>query len=100
MTSWFVYILRCADGSLYTGVTTDVLRRVTEHNGEGRKNAGAKYTKARRPVVLLYQEGAADRSSAQIREAQIRTLRKTEKSELLNRVGNTGSVLPKARQNR
>jgi putative endonuclease len=81
--SWYVYILRCADGSLYTGVTTDVTRRVKEHNGEGAKGKGAKYTKAHRPVELAYQEPVATRSEAQIREAQLRKLPKLEKEKLL-----------------
>ncbi len=80
--SWYVYILRCVDGSLYTGVTTDVARRVKEHNGEGAKGRGAKYTKARQPVALVYSESTENRSSAQIREAQLRKLSKTEKEKL------------------
>lgn len=80
--SWFVYMLRCADGSLYTGVTTDLERRVKEHNGEGAKGKGAKYTKAHRPVVLVYSEKAINRSQAQIREADVRRLSKGEKEKL------------------
>ncbi len=80
--NWYVYVLRCADGSLYTGVTTDVTRRVKEHNGEGGKGKGAKYTKAHRPVVLVHQETAVDRSTAQIREAAIRKLSHVEKTTL------------------
>ncbi len=67
---------------MYTGVTTDVERRVKEHNGEGIKGKGAKYTKAHRPVVLVHQEKAMDRSSAQIREAAIRKLSRNEKLKL------------------
>ncbi|MBY0538126.1 GIY-YIG nuclease family protein [Patescibacteria group bacterium] len=81
---WYVYILRCSDNSLYTGVTTDVERRVREHNGEGVKGKGAKYTKAHRPVKLVYQEIVTSRSEAQIREAQLRKLSKIEKEKLLN----------------
>jgi putative endonuclease len=79
---WFVYILRCADNTLYTGVTTDLERRVKEHNGELGKGRGAKYTKARRPVTLVYSEATADRSNAQIREAAIRKLSNSEKTLL------------------
>ena len=82
--SWFVYMLRCADGSLYTGVTTDVTRRVKEHNGEGGKAKGAKYTKAHRPVALAYQESVISRSEAQIREANLRRLSRQEKEKLVN----------------
>lgn len=80
-TSWFVYILRCADGTFYTGVTTDVERRVQTHN---ESPTGAKYTKARRPVVLVWSEPAADRSTAQKREAAIKQLSRTEKELLIN----------------
>lgn len=83
MANWFVYILRCADKTLYTGVTTDPLRRIAEHNGVGAKGKGAKYTKARRPVVLVYQEAAADRSSAQIKEADVRRKSRIEKEKLV-----------------
>lgn len=82
--SWFVYILRCADHSLYTGVTTDIVRRVKEHNGEGAKGKGAKYTKAHRPVTLAYYEAASGRSEALIREASLRKLTKIEKEKLAN----------------
>lgn len=65
---WSVYLLRCADGSLYTGVTTDAQRRVREHNA-GR---GAAYTRSHRPVRLVHLEGGHSRSSALVREAQIK----------------------------
>ena len=77
--TWYVYMLRCNDGSLYTGVTTDIERRVKEHNGEGAKGKGAKYTKARRPVVLAYCKRKKNRSYAQQEEARIRTLTRSEK---------------------
>ena len=80
--TWFVYMLRCSDDTLYTGVTTDVARRVAEHNGEGAAGKGAKYTKARRPVTLAYQEPAPDRSAAQIREHALRLLSRAEKQKL------------------
>ncbi len=81
---WFVYMLECADGSLYTGTTTDLGRRVLEHNGEGVVGKGAKYTKARRPVRLVYQESVSDRSAAQIREAAVKKLSKREKAQLVD----------------
>jgi putative endonuclease len=81
--TWYVYMLRCADGTLYTGVTTDLDRRVAEHNGEGRGDKGAKYTKARRPVQLVYQEESENRSEAQKREAALRTIPKAAKESLL-----------------
>lgn len=70
MKPWFVYILRCADDSLYTGVSTDVRRRVEEHNAGS--PPGARYTSGRRPVVLAYVEAAASRSAAQRREREIK----------------------------
>jgi len=77
---WFVYLLRCADGTLYTGVTTDVTRRVDEHNHSDR--LGARYTRTRRPVVLLHSEPAISRSEACKREAAIRKLSRAAKLAL------------------
>ena len=68
--SWFVYIVRCADQTLYTGVAVDVDARIVQHNS-GR---GAKYTRGRLPVELIYREPAADRSAALRREAEIKRL--------------------------
>ena len=68
---WFVYILRCRDGTFYTGITTDLSRRVAEHRGGKR---GARYTRSRRPVVLVYAEPALSRSAAAQREYQLRRL--------------------------
>lgn len=68
--AWFVYIVRCADDSLYTGVARDVVQRIQRHN-QGR---GARYTRSRLPVTLVHTESAADRSAAQRREYQIRQL--------------------------
>ncbi|HEY9036795.1 MAG TPA: GIY-YIG nuclease family protein [Pseudomonadales bacterium] len=79
MSQWFVYLLHCADGTYYTGITTDLERRVREHNGRSR---GARYTRARQPVTLVYHEPAADRSAASQREYVIRTLSRTEKQRL------------------
>lgn len=77
---WFVYLLRCADGTLYTGVTTDVARRVDEHNHSDKR--GARYTRARRPVELLYCEATDNRSAACKREAAIRHLSRSAKLAL------------------
>lgn len=79
----FVYILKCADDSLYTGYAIDVERRVLEHNGEGDKG-GAKYTRARRPVCLVYKECFKTRSEAMKRESAIKSLNKSKKLELIN----------------
>ncbi|MCW8918823.1 MAG: GIY-YIG nuclease family protein [Gammaproteobacteria bacterium] len=78
--NWYVYILRCCDDTLYTGVTTDCDRRLREHNHGLR---GAKYTRGRRPVTLAYREAAPDRATAQRREAQIRRLSAAQKETLI-----------------
>jgi len=75
----FVYIVRCADGTLYTGWTTDVERRVAQHNA-GR---GARYTRIRRPVALVYHEEAPDRSTAMRREWTIKKLDRERKERLV-----------------
>jgi putative endonuclease len=78
--SYYVYIVKCSDASLYTGITTDVNRRVNEHNSTTK---GAKYTSLRRPVVLCYSEVLPDRSSATKRERVIKKLTKTKKMMLI-----------------
>ena len=82
MADWFVYILRCADDSLYTGITTDLKRRVAEHNSGA--SAGARYTRARRPVTLVYHERQSSRSAAGQRECLLRTLSKADKERLVS----------------
>lgn len=76
--SWTVYILECADGSLYTGITNDLDGRIAAHNS----GKGAKYTRGRGPVRLSYQEGCADRSTATRREREIKQLPRAEKQML------------------
>jgi putative endonuclease len=70
MMGWYVYILRCRDGTLYTGIAVDLRRRLEAH----RRGVAAKYTRSRRPVTLAYQEQQPDRSSALKREAGLRRL--------------------------
>lgn len=77
--AWYVYMLRCRDDSLYTGCTDDVERRLAVH----RSGKGAKYTRSRLPVTLVYQEEAADKSAALRREAAIKSLTRKEKLALL-----------------
>ncbi|MEA2073245.1 MAG: GIY-YIG nuclease family protein [Campylobacterota bacterium] len=79
--SYFIYILKCSDDTLYTGITTDIKRRVDEHNTSDK---GAKYTKLRRPVELVYSEPSEDRSSASKREYAIKKLSRLKKLELIN----------------
>jgi putative endonuclease len=76
---WYIYILLCADDTLYTGITTDPKRRLTEHNA----GVGAKYTQSRRPVTLVYLESAADRSTASRREWEIKQLNRADKLALI-----------------
>jgi len=76
---WYVYMVRCGDNSLYTGITTDITRRISEHNF---KDLGAKYTKAKRPVILMYRESAQNRSLALKREWAIKKLSKQQKEDL------------------
>ncbi len=80
--AWYVYILRCQDDSLYTGVCTDLERRVQEHNQCNKK--GARYTRARRPVKMVYQEDCENRSEACKREAAIKKLQRKQKLLLIN----------------
>ncbi len=82
--AYSVYMVQCADGTYYIGVARDVAKRVREHN-EGPR--GAKYTKARRPVVLVYHELADNRSQAQQREHALRQLTRDEKSALVHKAG-------------
>ncbi len=79
--SYFVYIVQCSDNTLYTGIATDVQRRVEEHNSSAK---GAKYTKTRRPVKLMYSEELDDRSQATKREIAIKKLSREKKLELIN----------------
>ncbi|NCF16897.1 MAG: GIY-YIG nuclease family protein [Haliea sp.] len=76
-------MLRCADGSLYTGVARDLERRLMQHNGECA--GGPRYTRGRRPVSLMWSEPAADRSEAQQREAAIKRLPRVKKLHLIGR---------------
>lgn len=79
---WFVYILKCSDTTLYTGITTDIERRLKEHNSSKR---GANYTKTRRPCVLFHSDGPMTKSEALKREYAIKQLSKKEK-EMINYV--------------
>jgi len=77
---WFVYIVRCADRTLYTGVTTDAHRRVAEHN----RGRGARYTRSRAPVRLVYLERASDRGAALRREHEIKLMPATAKRRMIS----------------
>ena len=90
---WFVYMLLCADGTLYTGVATDVQRRLREHNDDAR--LAARYTRSRRPLTLVYSEPAADRAAACRREAQIKRLPRRAKQQLIAAAGGKLPVVTK-----
>ncbi|MCX6340520.1 MAG: GIY-YIG nuclease family protein [Candidatus Aureabacteria bacterium] len=78
---WHVYIIRCRDGTLYTGVTNDLERRINDHN----RGTGCRYTRGRGPVKLLYRESFRSRSSALRREARIKALGREEKLMLIGK---------------
>jgi putative endonuclease len=77
---YFVYILECADQTFYTGITTNLDRRIKEHNNS---KLGAKYTKVRRPVKLVYSKAFTNRSEASIEESRIKKLSRSEKIDFL-----------------
>jgi putative endonuclease len=81
MPNWYVYILQCCDNTLYTGITTDLERRVHEHNHSPK---GAKYTRARRPIELVYHEPAECRSTACRREWELKQLNAGDKRRLIS----------------
>lgn len=78
---WFVYIVKCYDGSLYTGITKDIEKRIIDHNNK----KGSKYTRSRLPVLLVYHEKYESKSDASKRELLIKQLTKTQKLILINR---------------
>lgn len=86
---YFVYILKCADGTYYTGITTDPARRLREHNA----GTAAKYTHppSRRPVEMVYTEEAGDRSAASKREYEVKQLPRKKKEELIKKSEPLGS---------
>lgn len=79
-TVWSLYLLRCRDGSYYTGVTTDINRRLLEHQ-EGK---ASRYTRTRRPIVLVYQEECGTRSRSLARECAVKSLSRQRKEELIS----------------
>jgi len=76
---WFVYMVECADGSLYTGIARDLEQRIATHNA----GKGARYTRSRLPVRLVWSEPARDRSAASQREAQIKSMGRNAKLALI-----------------
>lgn len=82
MPAWFVYIVRCADGSLYTGISTKVEQRVEKHNA----GTGSAYTRSHLPVVLVWSNPAKSESAARKREAQIKGWTRAEKEDLVREI--------------
>ena len=80
---WFVYMVICSDKTIYTGITKDLEKRVSEHNNGA---VGAKYTRARRPVKLVYQEEQSSRSTATKRELQLKKMSRADKLLLIKRL--------------
>ncbi|GGP49597.1 hypothetical protein GCM10009347_15840 [Shewanella algicola] len=81
VSSWYLYIIRCANSHLYTGVTTDVTRRFAEHQSGGPK--AAKFLKGKGPLTLMYQETLIDRSSALKREIAVKKLSRLQKLQMI-----------------
>ena len=81
MLDWYLYLVKCRDGSLYTGITTDVARRFAEHQGNG--DSGAKYLRGRGPLVLVFQRKLGSRSLALGVENKVKKLSKGRKEELI-----------------
>ncbi|NUM25250.1 MAG: GIY-YIG nuclease family protein [Candidatus Buchananbacteria bacterium] len=79
---YYLYIVRCADGTLYSGITVNIIRRITEHNTS---KLGAKYTQSRRPVKLVYTKRYRTRSSASRAEAKLKKLPRAEKIKLISK---------------
>ncbi|MCE9586053.1 GIY-YIG nuclease family protein [Candidatus Uhrbacteria bacterium] len=82
MKRWYVYILRCHDGSLYTGISTNVAERVTKHNA----GKGAAYTRSHKPVTLIWSKPSKTPTAARKREAKIKSWSKQEKEQFIKKV--------------
>jgi putative endonuclease len=81
MSDWHLYLIRCRDGSFYTGIATDVVRRLAEHQGEG--NTGAKYVRGRRPLTLVLQKKLGSKGLALRVERRVKKLSKAQKEKLI-----------------
>jgi putative endonuclease len=86
MPDWFLYIIRCGDNSLYTGITTDVHRRFAEHRGKGGK--GAKYLRGKGPLKLVFKKKTCTRSQALKMESKVKSIKKKEKEKLIKTKSN------------
>ena len=86
MSNWYLYIIRCSDGTLYTGISTDVDRRFTQHQSEG--YAGSRYLKGRGPLSLVFKAKLGSRSLALKVEHRVKRMAKARKEKLINGSGN------------
>ena len=90
-SDWSLYLVRCADGALYTGVAVDVARRLSEHReGRGR---GAKYLRGRGPLALVFQSVVGDRAAALRLERRVKGLKKAQKQEIIDGTRSVASLL-------
>ena len=91
MSDWYLYLIRCRDGALYTGISTDVDRRFAQHQGTG--NAGSKYLKGRGPFNLVFQERMGSRSLALKVERRVKRLSKARKEQLIKVSGYAAQIV-------
>ncbi len=96
MSDWCLYIIRCRDGTLYTGISTDIDRRFAEHQGRG--DAGSKYLKGRAPLTLLFQERLGSRSLALKVENQVKKLSKAQKEKMICIPGYFDDIVKRANE--
>ena len=95
MLDWHLYLVRCHDGSLYNGITTDVARRFAEHQGKG--DTGAKYLRGRGPLVLVFQRKLGSRSLALGVESRVKKLSKAKKEELIRTSKHIDGIIKQVR---
>ena len=93
MKGWYIYILKCSDGTFYTGISTNISERVKRHNS----GHGAKYTRVRRPVDLIYSQKASSKSEAKKKEIGIKSLSRQNKERLIRGSGFPSAYISKKR---
>ena len=95
MSDWYLYLIRCRDNTLYTGISTDVDRRFAQHQGAG--NMGSKYLKGRGPLSLVFQENLGSKSLALKEEARVKRMSKAKKEELVRVNGYAVQIVNRAK---
>ena len=96
MSDWYLYLIRCRDSTLYTGISTDVDRRFAQHQGSG--NAGSKYLKGRGPLSLVFQEKLGARSLALKVERKVRRMSKARKEKLIRAGGYAAQIMDRSQR--